>query len=106
MPVRFNAPQGFYAVTPDGVLHTFGQNTAKDIVKPKQFLKAGAKVTDLIVVGNVAYTSVSGNCGGMEPGIYAIGTPANSAGDTLSLKTGADVIGGAVFTTDGACSPS
>jgi outer membrane protein assembly factor BamB len=101
MPMRFNAPQGFYAVTPDGVLHTFGQNTAKDIVKPKQFLSAGAKVLDLITVNNTAYATVSGNCGGAAAGSYAIGTPANATGDTVSLKTGADVLGGPAFATDG-----
>lgn len=101
MPFRFNTPQGFYAVTPDGVLHTFGQNTAKDIVKPRPFLGAGAKVVDLITVNNMAYATVSGNCGGVAPGIYAIATGANASGDPVSLKTGADIIGGPAFMADG-----
>lgn len=99
--MRFNTPQGFYAVTPDGVLHTFGQNTAKDIVKPKPFLPAGSKVTDLIMVNNMAYATTSGNCGGAQPGIYAIGTEESDSGEAVSIKTGADVLGGPAFTVDG-----
>src|SRR6185369_11660886 len=46
---------GLFALAPDGLLHTLGENSGIDVQKPVPFLAPNADARGLAVVGNVAY---------------------------------------------------
>jgi hypothetical protein len=96
------APSGtVYAVSGDGMFRRLGLVSGKDVQRPARFLPAGAKFSDLIAVGDMAYTSTSGSCGGAPRGIWAINISGDPA-SVVSWKTnGGDPIGSVAFSTTG-----
>jgi hypothetical protein len=90
-----------YVVSADGLFRRLGLASGKDVQRPARFVPAGAKFSDLIAVGDMAYTSTSGSCGGAPNGIWAI----NISGDpdsVVSWRTnGGDPIGSVAFSTAG-----
>jgi hypothetical protein len=96
------SPSGtVYAVSADGMFRRLGLVSGKDVQRPARLFPAGARFSDLIAVGDMAYTSTSGSCHGTPNGIWAI----NVSGDpnsVVSWKTnGGDPIGSVAFSTTG-----
>lgn len=95
----FGGGSGIYAVTSDGVLHTLGVGSGKEIERPVQFLPAGSKASALVVVDEIAYAATTAPCGGAPNAVWAldIATPTeeNSApAKPVSWKTdGGPVVG-------------
>jgi hypothetical protein len=88
-------------VTADGMFHTLGFVSGKDITRPAPFLPAGARFSDLIGVGDMVYTATSQGCGGAPNAIWAINRSADPK-TVLSWKTnGGSPIGSVVFATTG-----
>lgn len=96
------APSGtIYAVTADGMFRRLGLVSGKDVQRPARLLPAGAKFSDLIAVGDMAYTATSGACGGAAHGIWAINVSGDS-NSVVSWKTnGGEPIGSVAFSTTG-----
>jgi outer membrane protein assembly factor BamB len=76
-----------YAVTGDGVLRTLGQGSGRETQKPWQFVPAGSYLSDLVMVGGVAYASTMNNCGGTPDGVWAMDINSSDKA-TVSWKTG------------------
>ncbi|MEO8076474.1 MAG: hypothetical protein ABI818_09120 [Acidobacteriota bacterium] len=96
------SPSGtVYAVSADGMFRRLGLASGKDVQRPARLLPAGARFSDLIAVGDMAYTFTSGSCGGAPNGLWAI----NLSGDPTSVvswKTnGGDPLGSVAFSTTG-----
>ena len=95
----FGGGSGIYAVTSDGVLHTLGVSSGKEIEKPVQFLPAGSKASALVVVDDVAYAATTAPCGGAPNAVWALDiaapTDANAApAQAISWKTnGGPIVG-------------
>ena len=105
---RFGSGGGFYALASDGMLHTAGDGSGKDLQAPIRFLPANARATDLTAVPEnndqyhsyVIYTSTINSCGGAPNRVWAI----NLAMDQLEIThvdTGASAVGNLAFGTDG-----
>ncbi len=88
-----------YAVTSDGVLHTISFPSGKELQQPRPFVPANARLSDLAVVNDTAYTSSSNECGGVANGVWSM----NLTGQSVSSwKTGgASPLGDLAFGTDG-----
>src|SRR5262245_24408256 len=85
----------------DGVLHTLGFPSGKDIQKPAAFLPAHARVSDLIGVNVMVYASTSGNCGGAPNGIWAIDLASADKTVTSWKTNGGSPVGSVALATDG-----
>ena len=108
-PGGFNfAPQGFFAVGSDGVLHMLGNNAGKDIEKPVPFLPANANVSDLIAVpetvngtsSNIVYAATMNSCGGVPNRVWAIDL-APEEKPVTHFDTGASPVGPPALFADG-----
>jgi len=105
---RFGSGGGFYVVSSDGVLHTVGDGSGKELRPPVPFLPANAHVSNLIAVPEnndayhsyVVYAATVNGCGGVPNRVWA----ANLAMDTPQIThvdTGASVVGDPAFAADG-----
>ena len=84
----------------NGMLHTVGFPSAKDIQKPAPFVPAGARVTDPVAVNDILYASTTGKCGGAPDGVWAIDL-SSDAKPVVSYKTTGSPVGSVALTTDG-----
>jgi hypothetical protein len=83
-----------YSVDADGMLHTLGLVSGKDVARPALFLPVGARQAELIGVAGVVYAATSQGCGGAPNAIWAI--------DVVSWKTnGGNPIGSPAFAASG-----
>ena len=97
----FGRPSGVvYVIARDGMLHTVGLPSAKDIQKPAPFVPAGARVTDPIAVNDILYTSTTGKCGGTADAVYAMDL-SSDAKPVVRYKTTGSPVGALALTTDG-----
>jgi hypothetical protein len=105
---RFGSGGGFYVVSSDGVLHTVGDGSGKELQPPVPFLPANAHVSNLIAVPEnndayhsyVVYAATVNGCGGVPNRVWAV----NLAMDTPQIThvdTGASVVGDPAFAADG-----
>jgi len=90
-----------YVVSSDGMVRTLGFAMGKEIQKPAAFVPAGARVSDPIVINNVLYATVSGNCGGSSDGVYVMDLSSDSRTVTSWKTNGGSPIGPLAFATDG-----
>jgi outer membrane protein assembly factor BamB len=84
----------------DGVLHFLSPVTAKELLKPLQFIPANAHATDLAAVNGVIYTATVNGCGGVPNALWA----AEPGGDQQSRSwntNGGSVAGTMAFGSDG-----
>jgi outer membrane protein assembly factor BamB len=100
-------PQVVYVLSNDGLLHTLGPYSGKDLARPLTFLPANAHASDLIALNNIVYTTTMNGCGGVADGVWSLdlgngtvknwkteggsaaGTPAFAADGTLYVAIGA-----------------
>jgi hypothetical protein len=90
-----------YAVSSDGLVHTLGLPSGKDIQKPAPFVPANARLSDPVAVNQILYAATSRDCGGVPNAVWAIDL---SSADKLvaSWKTnGGSPVGSLALTTDG-----
>jgi outer membrane protein assembly factor BamB len=93
--------QPIMALASDGVLHFVSPVTAKELLKPVQFVPANAHATDLAAVNGVVYTATVNECGGAPNAIWAI-DPSGENPQAMSWKTnGGSVAGTLAFGGDG-----
>jgi hypothetical protein len=105
---RFGSGAGFYVVTSDGVLHTVGDGSGKELQAPVPFLPANARVSDLTAVPEnnsewhsfVIYAATENGCGGVPNRVWAINL-ADDAKPITHVDTGASVVGDPAFSSDG-----
>ncbi len=90
-----------YVVSSDGMLHTIGPLTGKDIQKPAPFLPVDARWSDPIVVDNVLYTTTNGSCGGAPNGVWAVDLSSESKPVTSWKTSGGSPVGPLAITSDG-----
>ena len=97
----FGRPSGVvYVIARDGMVHTVGFPSSKDIQKPAPFVPAGARVTDPVAVNDILYASTTGKCGGTADGVFAIDL-SGDAKPVVSYKTTGSPVGSVALTTDG-----
>jgi outer membrane protein assembly factor BamB len=93
--------QPIMALASDGVLHFVSPVTAKELLKPLQFVPANAHATDLASVSGIVYTATVNECGGVPNAVWAI-DPGGANPQATSWKTnGASVAGTLAFGSDG-----
>jgi len=105
---RFGSGGGFFAATSDGVLHTIGDGSGKELQAPVQFLPANARVSDLTAVPEindqyhsyVIYAATTNGCGGVPNRVWAINLATDDHPIT-HLDTGASVVGDLAFSSTG-----
>jgi hypothetical protein len=105
---RFGSGGGFFVVTSDGVLHTIGDGSGKDLQPPVKFLPPNARVSDLTAVPEnndawhsfVIYAATENGCGGAPNRVWAINL-ADDAQPITHVDTGASVVGDPAFGPDG-----
>jgi outer membrane protein assembly factor BamB len=68
----FGAPRPVYALTSDGKLHQLNTSNGTDQFPPLDFLPANANASSLTMDDHVMYTTTSGNCGGVQNGVWAL----------------------------------
>ena len=101
-------PETFFAVGSDGVLHSFGQNTGKDLEKPVPFLPANANISDLIAVPetvngvstDIIYAATMNGCGGVPNRVWALDLAPEDKPVT-HFDTGASPVGPPALSADG-----
>jgi outer membrane protein assembly factor BamB len=85
----------------DGVLHFVSPVTAKELLKPVQFLPPNAHATDLTAVNGKIYTATVSECGGVPNAVWAVDPTAENP-EVISWRTnGASVVGTLAFGADG-----
>jgi hypothetical protein len=85
----------------DGILHFVSPVTAKELLKPLQFVPENAHATDLAWVNNVVFTATVNGCGGVPNAVWAI-DPSSENPQATSWKTnGGSVAGTLAFGSDG-----
>jgi hypothetical protein len=89
------------ALTSDGVLHFVSPVSAKELLKPVQFVPPNAQATDLASINGVVYTATVNECGGVPNAVWAIDPNAESAQVTSWKTNGAGVAGTLAFGSDG-----
>ncbi len=65
-------PVVVYSLSSDGMLHANYVSNGDEPSPPIRFVPPNANAQGLIVVGNVAYVSTAGSCGGAANGIWAL----------------------------------
>lgn len=98
MPRPKRTPAVVYALSSDGLIHQLNQHTGEDIAPAARFIRANAKVRDLIAVGGVVYAATSDNCGGVPNGVWAVDLSDNML---YEYKTGDASVEGLAFASDG-----
>jgi len=94
-------PQVVYALSSDGILHTLGLYSGKDMSRPLPFLPPNARSSDLIAIGNVVYTTTTSGCGGVADGVWAMDL-SSDAHDVKTWKSDAgSLVGRISFGTSG-----
>ncbi len=88
-----------YAVTSDGILHTISFPSSKELQNPIPFVPANARLSDLAVINDVAFTSTSNDCGGVANGVWSINLADQSVNSWKS--DGANPVGNLAFGADG-----
>ena len=97
----FGRPSGVvYVISRDGLLHTVGLPSAKDIQKPAPLMPAGARATDPVAAGDMFYTSTTGKCGGTPDAVYAMDLSKDTK-PVVSYKTTGSPVGALALTSDG-----
>jgi outer membrane protein assembly factor BamB len=61
-----------YAVTSDGMFHSFHTSNGATQVAPIPFLPPGAHARGLIVIDDTAYVGTVNNCGGVPDGVWSL----------------------------------
>jgi outer membrane protein assembly factor BamB len=93
--------QPIMALSSDGVLHFVSPVTAKELMKPVQFVPANARATDLAAVNGFVYTATVNHCGEAPNAVWAI-EPGAENPLVMSWKTnGGSVVGTLAFGSDG-----
>ncbi|HVO98166.1 MAG TPA: PQQ-binding-like beta-propeller repeat protein [Bryobacteraceae bacterium] len=98
MPRPKRTPATVYALSSDGLIHVLNQHTGEDIAPAARFIRANAKVRDLISVGNVVYAGTADNCGGVLNGVWSVDLSDNML---YEYKTGDVSVIGMAFSQDG-----
>jgi outer membrane protein assembly factor BamB len=93
-------PQVVYALSNDGLLHTLGLYSGKDVAKPIRFLPASAHASDLIALNGAVYAATMNDCGGVADGVWAVDL-ANDAHAVTSWKSDGSPVGAPAFGADG-----
>jgi outer membrane protein assembly factor BamB len=83
------------------MVRTLGLAFGKEIQKPAPFLPANARASDPIVINNVLYAAVSGNCGDASDGVWAIDLASDTKAVTSWKTNGGSPVGPIAFATDG-----
>ena len=107
-PGRFGSGGGFFVVTSDGVLHTMGDGSGKEVGVPVKFLPPNARVSDLTAVPEnndewhsfVVYAATTNSCGGAPNRVWAVNL-ADDAHPITHVDTGASVVGDPAFSSEG-----
>ena len=100
----FGRPSGVvYVLASDGVLHTLGFPSGKDVQKPASFLPANARASDLIAVQDslYLYTTTSQNCGAVPNGVWAMDMSSEARTVTSWKTNGGSPVGPVALATDG-----
>jgi hypothetical protein len=105
---RFGSGGGFYVVSSDGVLHTVGDGTGKELQAPVAFLPANARASNLIAVPEnndayhsyVVYAATVNGCGGVPNRVWAVNLAMDNP-QVTHVDTGASVVGDPAIATDG-----
>jgi outer membrane protein assembly factor BamB len=85
----------------DGVLHFVSPVTAKELLKPVQFVPPNAHATDLAAVNGRVYTATVNGCAGVPNAVWSI-DPSGESTQPLSWKTnGGSAVGTLTFGSDG-----
>jgi len=93
--------QPIMVLASDGVLHFLSPITAKELLKPLQFIPANAHATDLAAVNGVIYTATVNGCGGVPNALWAA-DPGGENQQSRSWNTnGGSVVGTMAFGADG-----
>jgi outer membrane protein assembly factor BamB len=98
LPRPRRTPATVYALSSDGLLHVLNQHTGEDVVPAARFVRANAKVRDLMWVNNVIYAATVDNCGGAPNGVWALDLADNMV---YEYKTGDAMVVGLAFGSDG-----
>ncbi len=98
MPRPKRTPATVYALSSDGLIHVLNQHTGEDIAPAARFIRANAKVRDLMSVGNVVYAGTADNCGGVLNGVWSVDLSDNML---YEYKTGDASVIGMAFAQDG-----
>jgi outer membrane protein assembly factor BamB len=93
--------QPIAALSSDGVLHFVSPVSAKELLKPLQFVPANAHATDLAWVNGVVYTATVNGCGGVPNAVWAIDTSSENPQATSWKTNGGSVAGTLAFGSDG-----
>ena len=89
------------ALTSDGVLHFVSPVSAKELLKPVQFVPSNAYAADLASINGVVYTATENECGGVPNAVWAIDPNAGNAQPTSWKTNGASIAGTLAFGSDG-----
>jgi outer membrane protein assembly factor BamB len=98
LPRPRRTPATVYAVSSDGLLHVLNQHTGEDVVPAARFVRANAKVRDVMWVNNVIYAATVDNCGGAPNGVWALDLADNMV---YEYKTGDSMVVGMAIGGDG-----
>jgi len=98
LPRPRRTPATVFALSSDGLLHVLNQHTGEDVVPAARFIRANAKVRDLMSVNNVIYAATVDNCGGAPNGVWALDLADNMV---YEYKTGDTMVVGMAFGSDG-----
>jgi outer membrane protein assembly factor BamB len=92
------APNLVYALSGDGMLHMMHVSNGADYKPSMKFLPPGANAQGLIVIDNVAYVGVTGNCGEASNGVWALDM---GSGQVMTWKADITGLAGPAFDGDG-----
>jgi outer membrane protein assembly factor BamB len=97
----FRSSGVIYAVSADGMLRTLGVVSGKEVRRPRPFLPAGARFSDLIAVDDMVYATTSQGCSGAPRAVWAVNTEGDTASVVSWQTNGGDPLGPVAFTTTG-----
>jgi outer membrane protein assembly factor BamB len=90
-----------YALASDGMLHTLGLPSGKDMAQPTTVVPANARLSDPIAVNDMLYVVTTGSCSGVPDGVWAMPL-AGETRSVVSWKTnGGSPVGSMAFAPDG-----
>ncbi len=93
--------QPIAVLSSDGVLHFVSPVSAKELLKPVQFLPANANATDLAWVNGMVYTATVNECGGVPNAVWAIDPMAEDPKPVMWKTQGGSVVGPLAFGSEG-----
>ena len=92
---------GAYVVSGDGLLHSLGPLSGKDLLKPAPFLPPNAHASDLVAVEKMLYGATMNGCGGVPNGVWAMDLSGPENAVTSWKTDGGSPTGAPVVSSDG-----